>query len=501
MDKNNKKTALILGAGPSGLALAYELIKTNSNIKPILLDKLDCVGGLSRTVYWDDLGVDIGGHRLFTKDKYIQSIWDSFLQHQNAPSLDDIYANRKIKYPKKGLNPNESDNVMLIRQRYSSIIYNSKFFQYPLKFTFSTLKKLGFKTAVLSALSYFKSVLIKREEKNLEDFFINRFGLVLYNIFFKDYTKKVWGVDAACLSCEWGRQRIKKLSLFKTLLNSFISKLKFLKFAKETSLIDEFYYPKFGCSQLWNLMADYIKANGGEFIFESEFEDFNIENNKILSVKYKNKFNQVLELSADYFISSIPIKDLIKGIDAPFNIKQNALNLPYRDYILVSFYTNEFNLKNTTNFNTINNTAPDCWIYLQEKDAIASRIQIMNNWSCYLVPDFQNKYLISLEYFVFENDAIWTMSDDKIVDLASDECQKYGLFSKKSILKTKVIREKKAYPGYYSTYKNIDIIKEYLYTIKNLSLIGRNGLHKYNNMDEAMVCGINVARELIKKQD
>ncbi len=492
----NKKIALIIGAGPSGLALAYELISKKSNITPVIIEKLDCVGGLSRTVYDGNLGVDIGGHRLFTKNKYVQSVWDNFLTVQNAPSVDDIYCKREIKYPRYGKDPNVCDDVMLIRKRYSSIIYDNKSFQYPIKINFETLSNLGFKTSLHAGLSYLKSVLFKRDEYNLEDFLINRFGSVLYEIFFKSYTKKVWGVDASLISCEWGHQRIRKLSLFKTILNAIFSWVNFFKFEKETSLIDEFYYPKFGCSELWEKMANYITANGGKIIFNSEFVDFSEKDNKILSVRFKNN-GQIKEIFANYFISSIPISDLIKGLDCPFDIKQIALNLPYRDYILASFYANDFNLKNKTNFKTVNNVTPECWIYLQEKDAIASRIQIMNNWSPYLVGDFTKNYLVSLEYFASEGDELWNLSDEQIKELAISECEKYNLFKRKNIIKSLILRELKAYPSYFGSYKNINRVLDFLKDYKNLYLIGRNGKHQYNNMDEAMVCGINVAREII----
>ncbi len=493
---DNNKIALIIGAGPSGLAVAYELIKNNSGITPVIIEKLNCAGGLSRTVYDGPLGVDIGGHRLFTKNKYVQSIWDEFLEVQNAPSIDDIYCDRDIKYPKIGKDPNKEDDVMLIRKRYSSIIYNKKSFQYPIKMNFETLSNLGFKTSFCAGLSYIKSLLFKRKENNLEDFLINRFGQVLYEIFFKSYTKKVWGVNASVLSSEWGHQRIRKLSLLKTVLNALFSKLNFIKFKKETSLIDEFYYPKYGCSQLWDKMAEYIEANGGKILYNSEFVDFSIKGNKIISLKYKNN-GQINELIANYFISSMPISDLIKGLDCPFDIKQIALNLPYRDYILVSFYTDDFYIKNKTKFKTVNNITPECWIYLQEKDAIASRIQIMNNWSPYLVGDFRKNYLVSLEYFANKGDDLWNLSDEKIIELAITECEKYNLFSKKNIIKSLVLRELKAYPSYFGSYYNINRVFNYLGRFENLYLTGRNGKHQYNNMDEAMVCGINVAREII----
>lgn len=493
----NSKYAIILGAGPAGLATAYELIE-KSDIIPIIVEKLPCVGGLSRTVYFDNMGVDIGGHRLHTTDEYIKSIWFRFLSAQNAPSIDDIKASRNIKYDKIGKNPQVADDVMLLRNRFSSIIYNSYFFPYPLKMNFDTLKKLGFLASLKAGFSYFKSLIFKREENSLEDFMINRFGYVLYEIFFKDYTKKVWGVKPSVLSSEWGRERIRKLSLLKTILNSILSQFKFLKFKKETSLIDKFYYPKFGCSQLWNLMAEYIVKNGGKIILNSEFLEFNYQDNKILSVKFKTQDNKIKEISGSYFLSSIPISDLIKGVDAPFDIKQNALNLPYRDYVLVSFYTKEFNLKNYTDYKTVKNTTPDNWLYLQERDALAARIQVMNNWSPYLVQDFENKYLISLEYFTNENEEFWQKTDDEIISIAQQEAKKYNLFSPNSILKSFVIKEKKAYPSYYGSYRFIDKIKSHFAKYNNLYLIGRNGQHQYNNMDEAMICGINIAREIIK---
>ncbi len=494
MDKN-KKNVIILGAGPSGLSLAYELIKSGAGFKPIIIDKLPVVGGLSRTVYFDNLGLDIGGHRLYTQDKYIQSIWNDFLPVQNFPSIDDKISKREAKYPTGELNPEIDDDVMLLRKRFSSIIFKSKFFDYPLKINLNTIKNLGFKTTIQAGFSYIKSIFIKREEKTLEDFLINRFGNVLYEIFFKDYTKKVWGVDASILSSEWGHQRIRKLSLLKTVLNAVFSKIFFFK--KDHSLIDTFFYPKFGCSQLWNKMAEYIVNNGGEIILNSEFAEFNVKDNKIISLKYK-KDNQFFEIPANYFVSSIPIKDLIKGIDAPFDIKQNALNLPYRDYILAGFYLNDFNLFETTKYKTVNNKTKDCWIYLQEKDAIAARIQFMNNWSPYLVGDCSKNYLVSLEYYANKGDDFWNLSDDEIIKLATKEAQKYNLFDKQNILKTFLIREENAYPSYFGTYQNIENIRKFLNSIDNLYLIGRNGQHKYNNMDEAMISGIDAAREIIK---
>ncbi|MBR2069603.1 MAG: NAD(P)-binding protein [Candidatus Gastranaerophilales bacterium] len=479
MDKN-KPTALIIGAGPSGLALAYELIQLNSDIRPVIIDKLPQVGGLSRTIYDDKSGIDLGGHRLFTKDKYVESIWKRFLKEQNAPALDDIHANRNLKFQKTGADPNFKDDVLLLRKRFSSVIKDKKKINYPIRFNPDTFKKLGFASSSQALLSYLKALVFKRNEKNFEDFLINKFGRYLYNLYFKEHSKKVWGVEASELVNEWGRERIQK-SLF----------------SANKIWEDEYYYPKYGCSQLWDKMAQYIIDNGGDIILNCEFLNFEIKQDNIISAKVKCP-NLISDISANYFISSIPISDIIKSVEAPFDIKQNALNLPYRDYILVSLYTTKFNLKNTTKYPTLNDVTPDNWIYLQEKNTIASRLQIMNNWSPYLVEDFKNKYLVSLEYFCNKNDDLWNLSDDEITKLALSECEKYGFFDRYDIYKTKVIRELKAYPVYSGTYKYINKIKNHLKTYKNLYLMGRCGEHKYINMDLAMVCGINIARDINK---
>ena len=456
MDKKDSY-ALIIGAGPSGLALAYELIELKSNIKPIIIDKLSQVGGLARTIYGDNSGIDIGGHRLFTKDKYIKKIWIKFLNVEN---------------------PEVSDDVLMVKQRFSSILKDNKKFDYPLKFNIKTFKNLGFKSSAIALLSYFKAVIFKRRENNVEDFLINRFGLYLYNLFFEEHTKKIWGMSARHLINKWGKNRIQK----------FLFSLP--KIGR-----DEFYYPKYGCSQLWDKMAQYIIDNGGKIILNSEFKKFNYDaNNKILSafVEYNNK---TMEIPAQYFISSIPLCDLIKVLDAPFDVKQNAINLKYRDYILVALYSKKFNLKNTEKTETCDNIAPDNWIYLQQKGTVASRMQIMNNWSEYLV---KNNYLISMEYFCTEGDKLWSMTDSELSELAISEAIRYSLFNKEDVYKTKVIREKKAYPIYTGSYIHIDKVSDYFKNYKNLYIMGRNGEHKYINMDYAMVCGINIARDINK---
>ena len=480
MDKE-KNTVLIIGAGPSGLAAAYELIQLNANLKPVIVEKLPCAGGLARTIYDGKSGIDIGGHRLFTKDKYIENIWKKFLIVQNTPSVDDFLAHRTLTYPKEGADPNFVDDVLLIRKRFSAILKNNKLYSYPIRFSFNTFKNLGLINSIIALASYFKSLICKKDNNNIKNFLINRFGYFLYSMFFDKHSKKVWGLDPSLIINHWPKRRVQRML-----------------FRMPSMWEDEYFYPKYGCSQLWNKMAQYILQNGGEIYFNSEFLNFNLVQDKIVSASV-NINNVIKEIQAKYFISTIPIANLIKSFDAPYDIKQYALNLPYRDYILVSLFTSKFNLENNTKFPTVSNKSPCSWIYLQNDDTKASRLQIMNNWSPYMVEDFKDNFIISLEYFCSQNDNLWNMSDYELSKLAISEIEKYNLFSRYDINKSIVIREPKAYPIYSGSYQYIDKIKKYLGQYDNLFLSGRNGLHQYINMDYAMVCGINIARDIVKK--
>lgn len=245
-------------------------------------------------------------------------------------------------------------------------------------------------------------------------------------------------------------------------------------------------------------MAQYIIDNGGKIILNCEFKKFNFKDkNNVLSAIVECN-NELKEIPAKYFISSIPLCDIVKVVDAPFDIKQDAFNLKYRDYILVALYSKKFNLVNTGRHTTKNSIIPDNWIYLQEENTIASRMQIMNNWSEYLV---KNNFLISLEYFCNEGDKLWSMSDDELAELAISEADKYSLFKKGDVYKSKIIREKKAYPIYTDAYRYVNKITDYFKNFENLYIMGRNGEHKYINMDYAMVCGINIARDINNKDN
>ncbi|MBR1907951.1 NAD(P)/FAD-dependent oxidoreductase [bacterium] len=485
------KIALIIGAGPAGLAAAYKFLTETDDIKPIILEELSEVGGISRTVDFNGCGVDLGGHRMYSKSQEILDFWENILPLQGVKSIDDKILNREVENLSDiGSDPEVSDEVMLKRRRFSRIYYTRKFFDYPVSLKLTTILNLGIIKTFLAGMSYFKSCFVKRDEKTLEDFMINRFGKVLYSTFFENYTEKVWGRHPKDISKEWGEQRIKGLSLTKAVLNA----LKLTK-NKETTLIDEFFYPKFGCGQLWKLMADFIVNNGGEIHLNTKVVALNNENNRISSLTVIENSNHY-EYFGDYVISSMPVKDLVCGLKyyPDENILNTAKNLPYRDYMLVALYLSDLKLKNNTKYKTINNICPDNWIYIQEPDVKVGRLQVMNNWSPYLVKDFEDKVLISLEYFCNENDEYWNMSDDEFINFAIEEAETIGILDKKDVIFSKRVKVQKAYPAYFDTFKDFDIVKKYLNNFENLYCIGRNGQHKYNNMDHSMLSGFEAVR-------
>ncbi len=490
------KAAVIIGAGPAGLSAAYNFLTRTDDILPIVLEELDCVGGISRTIRYNGNGIDLGGHRLFSKSREILDFWEEMLPLQGKPSIDDKILKREIAISPNGPDPDETDCVMLKRRRVSRIYYLGKFFDYPISLKMSTLLNMGITRTFAAGMSYIKSCFIKRNEKNLEDFMINRFGLVLYKMFFEKYTQKVWGLHPRDISKEWGEQRIKGLSLSKAAINALLSPFKLISNGKkETSLIGEYFYPKYGCGQLWEHMAEEIRRLGGEIHLNSKVTGFEYSGDKINSVKtLENGLEKVY--SGDYYISSMPVKDLVLGLgkSVPREVINVAGKLPYRDYILVGLYCNRINLKNNTKIPTINDICPDCWIYIQDDDVAAGRMQIMNNWSPYLVKDFENKVFLSIEYFCNEGDGLWNMTDKDMIEFGISELEKLNVIKKEDVTDSILIRVKKAYPAYFGAYKDFDVVKNYLSSIRNLYCIGRNGQHKYNNMDHSMLNGIEVVR-------
>lgn len=498
----NKKIAVIAGAGPAGLTAALELLRT-TDIKPIIFEAEDFIGGISRTARHNGNRMDIGGHRFFSKNDDVMNWWQNILPLQGAPSKDDIEIGRKVTLEKDGPDPESSDRVMLRRSRLSRILYTRKLFDYPVSLNASTIKGLGLWRMFKIGMSYLKiRVTPARKEKSLEDFMINRFGVELYRTFFRDYTEKLWGVPCNKISPEWGGQRIKGLSISKTVAHAlkqiFASKKDSSIGQKgtETSLIGEFLYPKLGPGELWETVAEEIKKLGGEIHLNTAVTKVNREANKVTGVTVDHG-NFTETVPCDYFLSTMPVKDLVNTMEnVPAEVSRIANGLVYRDFMTVGLLLDKLEIKNPAKQGTPESKlkfVADNWIYVQESDVKLGRIQIFNNWSPYLVAD-NSKVWIGLEYFVNEGDNMWNSSDREFIGFATDELEKIHVAKKSSVRDSVVFRVKKAYPAYFGTYGEFNTVRDYLIQTENMFLMGRNGMHKYNNMDHSMLTAMETVK-------
>jgi len=444
--------ALIIGAGPAGLTAAWELLQT-TDIRPVILEETGEIGGISRTAEHNGNRMDIGGHRFFSKSREVNALWERLL-----PPGD----------------PERAERVMLLRPRVSRIFYLRRFFDYPISLKPQTFINMGLARTMKAGFGYLASLAHKREENTLEDFYINRFGKALYEMFFEDYTEKLWGVPVRDIAPDWGAQRVKGLSLTKAAGEVLRKALRPGYKSGETSLIDHFQYPKRGPGQLWEALADEIRAQGGEIRFGCKVTGVEVAGNRVAGVRV----NENEGLSGDYVISTMPVKDLIAamGEAPPAPVREVAAALPYRDFITVGLLLDKLKL----------GAIPDTWIYIQERDVRLGRLQVFNNWSPYMVADPAKTWL-GLEYFCAEGDAMWNMPPEEFIRFAVDELAEIDIIDPADVLDAAHIRVKKAYPAYFGAYKDFSIVREYLDSIENLYCIGRNGQHRYNNMDHSML--------------
>ncbi len=495
------KNIVVIGAGPAGLTAAYELLKNNNGDKVTVLEASGEIGGISRTVCHMGNRMDIGGHRFFSKDDNVMQWWENIMPLQGEPSFDDKILNRESSLQAGGPDPETEDRVMLVRKRVSRIYYRKKFFDYPISMKWATIRNMGFITTIRAGFSYLYSTVKKLPETSLENFYINRFGRVLYSMFFEGYTEKLWGRHPRDISADWGAQRTKGLSI-KAIIVDMFSKIFVPKSRRkvETSLIEEFWYPKFGPGHLWETVAGEVEKMGGVLQKESAVVGFERDASGKVTFVCVKKGNdgQTEKLPADIVISSMPLKDLINGMPGvPDEVARIAHGLPYRDFVTVGLLTDKLNLKNETKMKTLGDIVPDCWIYVQDTNVKLGRIQIFNNWSPYMVKDPQRSVWIGLEYFCNENDSFWNMSDEECVDLAVGELIKMGVInSADNVIMSHREKVKKAYPAYFDTYYEIDKLVEYINSIDNLYCVGRNGQHRYNNMDHSMVTAFETVKDI-----
>ncbi len=494
-----KEKVLIIGAGPAGLTAAYELMAKSDKYEVIVFEESNQFGGISRTVNYKGNRMDMGGHRFFSKVPEVNEWWKKMIPTQGALPYDDVVLHRESTIVEGGPDPEKTDRVMLRRNRLSRIFFKRKFFDYPVTLKMATLKNMGFGTTVVVGCSYIKSAIFKRKENSLEDFYINRFGKKLYSMFFENYTENLWGRHPSEISPEWGAQRVKGLSIM-AILGDIFGKMFNKKNRKvETSLIEEFAYPKLGPGQLWEITADDFVKMGGTIIKNAKVvKVIKDKNNKMTGLAYE-KDGETVTVNGDYIISSMPVKDLIESMnDVPEEFRKIATGLPYRDYMTVGVLIPHLNLKNETKTKTIGDIVPDNWVYVHDRSVKMGRFQIYNNWSPYLVKNIENTVWMGLEYFCNEGDEMWSMSDEEFGKMGIREMVQMKLIDSESdVLDFHVERVKKAYPAYFDTYEHMDDLRNYINTIPNLFCVGRNGQHRYNNIDHSMCTAFETVKNII----
>jgi protoporphyrinogen oxidase len=512
---NHPKRAIIIGAGPAGLTAAYELL-TRTSIKPIVLEKSSYMGGISRTVNYKGNRIDIGGHRFFSKSDRVMEWW---LQMLPLQSTEDGPVAIKYHRMEREITPSASgtatatatatasatataEGFMLLRERKSRIYYLRRFFDYPISLTKDTLLKLGVWRTFKVGVSYVRSALfpIKKEE-TLEQFFINRFGRELYGTFFKSYTEKVWGVPCNGISAEWGAQRIKGLSVWSTLMHAARKVFKrggssIGQKGTETSLIEQFLYPEFGPGQMWEEVARRIREMGGEIHTDCRAERMGTDGWQVKALETTNSMGDRDIFEGDYFFSTAPVQEIMRSFDVapPKNVLEVSDGLVYRDFITVGLLLRSLNINDETPQGK--QMIRDNWIYIQEPDVQLGRLQVFNNWSPFMVADPTNVWL-GLEYFCNQSDEIWKLSDERMVALATQELSKIGIIDAAEVLDSTVLRMEKTYPAYFGTYDRFAEIRAHVDRYENLFLIGRNGMHRYNNQDHSMLTAMMAVDDII----
>ena len=527
------KIAVIAGAGPAGLTAAYELLK-RTDITPIVFEASDAIGGIAQTYNYKGNRIDIGGHRFFSKSKRVMDWWFNILPLQGHPAADTKEKNHEIDYATKVVinllcpecasevengkwkmendgsysgpapDPEQTDYVMLQRPRISRIYFQRNFFPYPIGITLKIAWRLGLLNTTLIGLSYIKAQIFKRKDETyLDAFMINRFGMRLYKTFFEDYTEKVWGVPCSEIKADWGAQRIKGLSLkravvhaVKDLLSSDFSKA---QAERETSLITRFYYPKFGPGQMWEVVTDQVRNCGGQVHMKHKVVGIKHEDGTVVSATVENMdTGEKKEVACDYFFSTMPVRHLIANMNPqpPADVCEVAKGLIYRDFLTVGLLLKKLHVQEKGA--KPQRDVPDNWIYVQDRGVKVGRIQIFNNWSPYMVEDRGNTVWIGLEYFVDEGDELWTKPDPDMIAQGISELEQIGFIQKDDVLDACVLRMPKAYPAYFGTYDKLDLIRDHTAHIPNLFLIGRNGMHRYNNQDHSMLTAMTAVDNILE---
>lgn len=526
------RIAVIAGAGPAGLTAAYELLE-RTDIVPIVCEATDAIGGIARTHVYKGNRIDIGGHRFFSKDERVMQWWFNILPLQGHPSADTTEKGHEIDLATEAIlkrlcpecvepndevlknndktvtvkrpapDPEKEDAVMLQRPRLSRIFYRSRFFPYPIAITLSVARRLGLWNTFLIGMSYIKRKLAPiQDETFLDAFYRNRFGDRLYETFFRGYTEKVWGVKCGEIRADWGAQRVKGLSLKRAVAHAvkdlLSSDFKKKQKERETSLITRFFYPKFGPGQMWETVAAQVKKAGGEVRMKTRVCGVHMTGDRVTSVTLEDvETGKTTEQLCDVFFSTMPIKHLIGMITPrpPMMVVEVAEGLQYRDFLTVGLLLKKLHVREWGE--QVTTDVPDTWIYIQDDSVRVGRVQFFNNWSPYMVADRKNSVWIGLEYFVNEGGDLWVQTDQALINLGIQEMEKIGLAKNEDLIDACVLRMPKAYPAYWGSYTQLDTVQKFVEGIPNLYLIGRNGMHRYNNQDHSMLTAMTAVDNLV----
>jgi len=522
------KVAIIAGAGPAGLTAAWELL-ARTDIRPIVFERTQAIGGIAQTYEHHGNRIDIGGHRFFSKSERVMQWWFSKLPRQGAPAADSAWRSLDVEYATDALvrtlapeavdgtrvreerrsapDPEREEQVMLQRPRLSRIYFGRAFFPYPLSITLLVAWRLGLVNTALITLSYLKAQLFpRRDETFLDAFFINRFGKRLYETFFKDYTEKVWGVPCSEIRADWGAQRIKGLSLTRAVSHAVRDLLStdFRKQqeARETSLITRFFYPKRGPGQMWETVAQQVRDAGGQIRLGARVVGVRLTEGRVSHVTVLDETSgRREEVRCDYFFSTMPIRELVTMTTPapPAPVREVALGLKYRDFLTVGLLLRKLHVLEKGR--PPQARVDDNWIYVQDREVKVGRIQVFNNWSPYLVADPEHTVWIGLEYFVDEHDALWDADDAALRALAVRELEQIGFALGTDVLDGCVLRMPKAYPAYVGTHMRLNEVREWVTSVPNLYCVGRNGMHRYNNQDHSMLTAMMAVDQIVAGQD
>lgn len=498
---------VIIGAGPAGLTAGLELVRAGRTGVTILEATQD-IGGLSKTVNHKGNRIDIGGHRFFSKSDWVMDWWRDMLPvalpEGAGPEREYrlAYQGSQRLLGASAVTARESDDaVMLVRNRLSRIYWGGKFFDYPLKPGLGMAAKLGPVKCLRLGASYMQSSLRPiTPERTLEDFFINRFGRQLYLTFFKEYTEKVWGVPCHEISADWGAQRVKSLSIGKALLHALKKAVSGGGAAAEqTSLIENFLYPKYGPGQMWETAAARFEAAGGRLVRGAMVDRIERVDNRVTGVRARRSDGSELNLPAGHVVSTMPVRELMQSLrpaPAPEALAI-ASGLQYRDFITVGVLYRKLRKTSAETIDARTHLVADNWIYIQEPGVKVGRLQIFNNWSPYMVADPDTVW-VGMEFFARDDDELWALSDEQLKVLALREMRQLRLADEEDALDATVIRMPKAYPGYFgAAYENFDALRQWLDGLGNLYLVGRNGMHRYNNQDHSMLSARLAARSIL----